>query len=56
MERSDLGIRGWHTATRGLATKADAKDKQAVFDAAAAMYDQACQACHAQYLTEEETP
>jgi hypothetical protein len=37
----------------GIAAKAEAKDKQAVFDAAAAMYTEACQACHAKYLPEE---
>lgn len=35
-----------------VAAKADAKDTQGVFDAAAAMYQEACTGCHAQYLTE----
>lgn len=39
-----------------VAAKADAKDTQAVFDAAATMYTEACQACHAQYLTEADAP
>jgi hypothetical protein len=38
----------------GIAAKAEAKDKDAVFNAAAAMYTQTCQACHAKYLPQEE--